>query len=219
MEKVVLIIISYLIGSIPFSYLLGKWLKGEDIRKKGSGNLGTTNAFRVFGKVIGMIVLVLDTFKGGIMVLLVKYLPFFHNLDLFHPLIYGLAAVIGHIYPVWFKFKGGKGVASSFGLMLAYDPLLACFILPIFLFVEFLTRYVSVASSIAAISSLLYVTVQHFFFHQDWYFFIVCFVLVSLIIIRHRSNYQRLKANTENRVRLFDFYDRWREKRRSQKNS
>ncbi|NLZ61800.1 MAG: glycerol-3-phosphate 1-O-acyltransferase PlsY, partial [Acholeplasmataceae bacterium] len=132
MLKFVFVILAYLIGSIPFSYLFGKLLKGEDIRRLGSGNLGATNAFRVFGKIIGFLVLVLDTAKGAVLIALLIYTRLFADLKLFHPLVYGFSAVIGHIFPIWFKFSGGKGVATSFGMLLAYNPLLAAVVIPIF---------------------------------------------------------------------------------------
>ncbi|HOW38786.1 MAG TPA: glycerol-3-phosphate acyltransferase, partial [Bacillota bacterium] len=100
------LVFAYLLGSIPFSFLYGKLFRGQDIRKLGSGNLGTTNAFRVFGKPIGFATLVSDTLKSGLLVFLMLHTPWFSGLDLFHPLVYGLASVVGHIFPVWFHFKG-----------------------------------------------------------------------------------------------------------------
>ncbi len=215
--KIGFVVIAYLIGSIPFSYLLGEWFKKEDIRKMGSGNLGTTNAYRVFGKLIGTTVLLLDTLKSGLLVLLMKYTGIFDGIELFHPLVYGLASVLGHVFPIWFKFHGGKGVASSFGLLLAYDPIMAAVILPIFLFVEFLTRYVSVASTVAALSALLFAVLSYFFIEPDIYFPVITFLAVSLIIWRHLSNYKRLMNCCENRVGIFDWYDRLKEKRKAKK--
>ncbi|MDD4184621.1 MAG: glycerol-3-phosphate 1-O-acyltransferase PlsY [Candidatus Izemoplasmatales bacterium] len=214
MEKFVFVVLAYLVGSIPFSYLLGKLIKGEDIRKKGSGNLGATNAYRVFGKLVGTLVLVLDTAKGGIIIALMMYTGIFVGYDLFHPLVYGLFAVLGHIFPIWFKFKGGKGVASSFGLLLAYNPLIAIIVIPIFILTEFLTRYVSVASTVASVFSLIYALVYVLIRQDDWIFLVVTFVIVSLIIFKHRSNYIRLRNHQENRVRLFDWFDRLLEKRK-----
>ncbi len=217
MEKVLYVLIAYLIGSIPFSYLLGKWFKGEDLRKKGSGNLGTSNAYRVLGRAIGTTVLILDTVKSGLLVFLIKYTGLFAGLDLFHPLVYGFASIIGHVYPIWFKFKGGKGVASSLGVLLVYEPIIALIVVPIFLVTEFFTRYSSVASTVASISAFLTATIIHFFFRTDWYLFIITFLAIALIIIKHKSNYQRLRNKTENRVKLFDKYDVWREKRKLNK--
>ncbi len=210
-----MVLIAYLIGSIPFSYILGKWFKGVDIRRHGSGNLGATNAFRVFGKIIGTLVLVMDTCKGGIVVALLLYTDLFSGIELFHPLIYGLAAVIGHLFPVWLGFRGGKGVASSFGMLLAYQPLIALIILPLFFLIEFLTRYVSVASTTAAIATLIYAFVQVLASNSDWPLLYITLISVVLIIWKHRSNYARIKLKTENRVAMFDRFDRWRAERKS----
>lgn len=217
MWNVFWLFIAYFLGSIPFSFLLGKWIKGENIRELGSKNLGTTNAYRVFGKAIGTAVLFFDMAKSGLIVFLFAHTDWFVEQDLFHPLVYGLFAMLGHIYPVWFKFKGGKGVASAFGMLIAYEPLLAIIILPIFLLVEYLTRYVSVASSIAAISTFFIALGKHFLINPDWDFLIVTFLAVMLILVRHRTNYERLAKGCENRVQLFDGIDRWWEARKQRK--
>ncbi len=214
MEKYLFLLLAYLLGSIPFSFLLGKWFKHEDIRKKGSGNIGTTNAYRVLGKAIGTAVLILDTLKSGIMVYLIKYTGVFSGIEMFHPLVYGFVSVLGHIYPVWFGFKGGKGVASSLGLLLVYEPVIALIVVPVFLIVEFLTRYVSVASTVAALCALTIAVLFHFLVQADIYLVITTLFAVSIIILRHQSNYQRLQSGCENRVKLFDWYDRWIESRK-----
>lgn len=201
------LLIAYLLGSVPFSYLYGKLFKGQDIRKLGSGNLGTTNAFRVFGKPIGFATLFSDTLKSGLLVFLIKYTSLFAGIALFHPLVYGVASVVGHIFPVWFRFKGGKGVAASFGLLLVYEPWIALSAVLVFLLTEYLTRYVSVSSTVGAAFTVLLVAVRNFFV-PDWPLLVATLVLVSLIVWRHRSNYKRLKAGTENRVKIFDGIDR-----------
>ncbi|HPJ23759.1 MAG TPA: glycerol-3-phosphate 1-O-acyltransferase PlsY, partial [Bacillota bacterium] len=151
MLKYVFVILAYILGSIPFSYILGRYFRHDDIRKHGSGNIGTTNAFRVFGKIIGISVLLLDTLKSGLLVFLLKNDIIFANVDMFNPLIYGFASVIGHIFPVWFKFKGGKGVACSFGLLLAYSPITAVALIPMFILITVLTRYISLASTFSTL--------------------------------------------------------------------
>jgi len=207
MIGILFVILAYLLGSIPFSYILGILIKGKDIRKFGSGNLGTTNAFRVLGKPIGFTVLILDTCKSGLLVALMLYTNLFSGLELFHPLVYGLASVIGHVYPIWFKFKGGKGVASSFGLLIAYNPWIGVIILPVFLITEYCSRYVSVSSTVSALLTLFLVVVLHFTYQADLVLVIITLLAVSIIIIRHRGNYVRLKNGTENRVKLFDKLD------------
>lgn len=201
------LLFAYLLGSVPFSYLYGKLFKGQDIRQLGSGNLGTTNAFRVFGKPIGFATLFSDTLKSGLLVFLIRYTGLFAGLDLFHPLVYGVASVVGHIFPVWFRFKGGKGVAASFGLLLVYEPWIALAAVSVFLLTEYLTRYVSVSSTVAAGFTILLVAFRMFFV-PDWALLFATLVLVALIVWRHKSNYRRLKAGTENRVKIFDGIDR-----------
>jgi glycerol-3-phosphate acyltransferase PlsY len=203
MFKFVLVIIAYLIGSIPFSYILGKFIKKDDIRKHGSGNLGTTNAYRVFGKVIGTLVLVLDTLKGGLIVFLLQKNLIFYNIELLHPLVYGFAAVLGHVFPVWFKFKGGKGVATSFGLLVGYSPILALSILPAFLVIELATRYVSIASVVSTLLAF-YCGISLYFGsvyeHYDLTFVIVLFLAVVLIFWRHKDNFHMIRQGTENKI-------------------
>ncbi len=232
MWKFVFILIAYLIGSIPFSYILGKSIKHEDIRKFGSGNIGTSNAFRVFGKLIGVIVLLLDTSKGGIMVFLLKYT---HTMDWLNigsnfvndfSLIYGFAAVLGHVFPVWFKFRGGKGVATSFGLLLAYSPIVAVVLIPIFLGTVITTHYASLASTG---TTVVYMVVAYtlFFthFHPEIYdltYVIITTLATFLILIRHSSNFVRIKKGNENRTQIFvklDAYlERKKQERRQKKN-
>lgn len=219
MLKYVLVIVAYLIGSIPFSYLLGRSIKHEDIRKYGSGNLGTTNAYRVFGKVIGTSVLILDTLKGGLMVFLIQNNLLFPSTELFHPLIYGFAAVIGHIFPVWFKFKGGKGVATSFGLLLAYSPVLALIMVALFILIQLISRYVSVASCgstlITAIVGLVLYLIGTFPAF-DLTFVVILILTTILIFIRHRSNFERIRNHTESKIGISDKLDRLFKKKNSQ---
>ena len=207
MVKYLLVLFAYLIGSIPFSFILGKVFKGQDIRKLGSGNLGATNAFRVFGKPIGFAVLILDTLKSGFLVFLIINTSLFQSVELFPAIIYGFVSVLGHVFPVWFKFKGGKGVASSFGLLLIYSPFVALGMVTAFIITEYITRYVSVSSTVAAILAFATVVILHFFVTPDLVFVIVTGLAALLIIVRHRSNYTRLKMGTENRVKLFDKID------------
>lgn len=207
MVKFLFVLFAYLIGSIPFSYILGKIFKGQDIRKLGSGNLGATNAFRVFGKPIGFAVLILDTLKSGFLVFLMLNTPVFDSLVLFPAIVYGFVAILGHVFPIWFKFKGGKGVASSFGLLLIYSPFIALGMVTAFIVTEYITRYVSVSSTVAAVLAFLTVIFVHIFVTPDLVFVIVTGLSTLLIIVRHRSNYKRLKMGTENRVKLFDKLD------------
>ncbi len=209
MTKYLLLLIAYLLGSIPFSFLLGKIFRGQDIRKLGSGNMGTSNAFRCFGKPIGFTVLFADTLKSGLIVFLMVQTGLFDGVELFHPLFYGFASVLGHVFPIWFKFKGGKGVATAFGLLLTYQPLLGLGMVLAFLITEYITRYVSVASTVSSI--LAFITVSIMFILSPVYdnliFMIITGLTMIVIIVRHKSNYKRLKSGTENRVKLFDKLD------------
>ncbi len=213
MEKFILIIVAYFLGSIPFSYLFGKVFKGIDLRKHGSGNLGGTNAFRVLGKPIGFAVSILDVLKSGLIVFLMLNTSLFSQGDYFHPLIYGFISVLGHVYPIWFRFKGGKGVATSFGLLIAYNPILAVALALVFFITEYLTRYVSVSSTVAISSAVLISIVIHIEYQQDLMLVIISALCAAIVIYAHRSNYRRLRLGTENRVKVFDKIDRFLEKR------
>ncbi len=219
MLKFLLILIAYLIGSIPFSYILGKYIKHKDIRKLGSGNIGTTNSFRVFGKMIGVLVLILDTAKGGIFVFLIKNTNVFDSWNLFSSsLIYGFAAVLGHVFPVWFKFKGGKGVATSFGLLLAYSPVVAIVLLPIFIGTEIVTRYVSLASTGTTVVYLV-VALTLFFTGYKPELYNLTYVIITtlatlLILVRHKSNFERIQNGNENQVKIFDKFDAYLDRKK-----
>ena len=217
MEQYLLLLIAYLFGSIPFSYLFGKIFKGIDLRKHGSGNLGGTNAFRVLGKPIGFAVSILDVLKSGVIVFLMVYTSLFQDGSYFHPLVYGFCSVLGHVYPVWFKFKGGKGVATSFGLLLGYLPILAVALALVFFITEYLTRYVSVASTVSILSAVLISLVIHIQYQQDLWLVIVSFLCASIVVYAHRANYERLRKGTENRVKVFDKIDQFLEKRQHEK--
>lgn len=219
MLKYILVIVAYLIGSIPFSYILGKTVKKKDIRKAGSGNIGTTNAYRVLGKTIGTIVLIFDTLKGGLIVFLVQKNVFPAEWGLLHPMIYGFASVLGHVFPIWLKFKGGKGVATSFGLILGYSPLLALAILPVFIVIELFTRYVSVASVVTTIVALYAGMGVYFgekYPHYDLTFVLICFLMVVLIFYKHKDNFHRIRQGVENKIKL-DLSDKVRAYREHKK--
>lgn len=205
MLKYLLVLVAYLLGSIPFSYLLGKYIKHDDIRQHGSGNIGTTNAFRVFGKMIGITVLVFDTIKSGLLVFLLKNDLLFADIELFHPLIYGFASVLGHVFPVWLKFRGGKGVATSFGLLLAYSPITALALIPLFIATTILTRYVSLASTFSTVTAAYLGTFLYIYSDNpdyDLMFMIILILATILIFIRHGSNFMRIRKGTENKIKF-----------------
>ena len=192
---------SYLIGSIPFGYLAGR-LCGIDIRTKGSGNIGATNALRVLGKKWGYAVFLLDFLKAW---LPVKLALGWGIALMVHPAsapgaLAGLCALLGHSFPVWLGFKGGKGIASSAGVMVGLFSLavfLVCLGMWLLLFT--VTRYVSIASIVAAVSLPAAVGILVLLHRADWLGFTVSVVMAALAIWRHRSNIVRLRAGTEPR--------------------
>lgn len=203
MIKYLFILLAYLIGSIPFSYILGKYIKKDDIRKHGSGNLGTTNAFRVFGAVIGISVLILDTLKSGLFILFIEHTNLFEGVEMFPSLIYGAVAVIGHVFPIWMKFKGGKGVASAFGVLLFYYWPLAIGLLPFFIITLKVSKYASLASTVATTLAFLVGLVLYLIdFSEvfDLLFVVTTGVMLIIILFKHRSNFRRILDGNENKV-------------------
>jgi glycerol-3-phosphate acyltransferase PlsY len=204
---------AYLLGSIPFGYLVAK-ARGVDIRSVGSGNIGATNAMRVLGKPAGIFVLVMDALKGYLACTILPPLvfntlaPHFYGLAVFFQsepvemqtrltIIAGISAVLGHNYTCWLKFKGGKGIATTAGVYLALAPCAVLVALVVFILVLLLTKYVSVGSIVAAVA--LPVTVWAMTPH-NLLLGIATTALGALAIWKHKSNLQRLMAGTENRI-------------------
>lgn len=198
MNTVIILVIAYLLGSIPSALWIGKLLYKTDIRKHGSGNLGGTNTFRTLGVKAGLIVSILDILKGTAATLL-PLLPFFSNTDV-HPLILGVLAVIGHMFPIFAQFKGGKAVATSGGVLLAYHWPLFVIMLAGFFIVLKLTKMVSLTSMILAMLGLLYTVLYNIFYRVDIPLLIVIILLATFILYRHRANMTRIKAGTEPKV-------------------
>lgn len=200
MKTAILLVIAYLLGSIPSGIWIGKIFFQKDIREFGSGNSGTTNTFRVLGKTAGLVVFAMDLLKGT----LATCLPMIFHLDI-NPLWFGLVAVIGHTLPVFAGFKGGKAVATSAGMLLGFAPLFFIYSLVFFLIILYITSMVSAAS----ITSAIFVTLSSILLPYVWptilpdhnlLFTLICLVLTCYIIYRHRENIQRIKSGTENRV-------------------
>lgn len=190
----------YLLGSIPSGVWLGKIFYHKDIRQFGSGNMGTTNTFRVLGKKAGFVVFVLDILKGAI----ATSLPIWLGLSL-NPLWCGIAAIIGHTFPIFAKFKGGKAVATSAGMLLGYYPPFFLLALGLFLVILFLTSTVSLTSILTAILVTLLTLVLPKFLpillpQQDYFLTLIAFLVTVFIIYRHKDNLKRIKNSTENRV-------------------
>lgn len=191
MENIILLLIlSYLIGSIPFSLLIGKMFYKIDIREHGSGNIGTTNTFRILGKKAGIVVLILDIFKGAVPV----YITILLAVDI-HIFIPGLISAIGHVYSIFLKFRGGKAVATGAGAVLAYNPLVFIILVSAFLITLKLSKYVSLSSIVAAIF-FMFVSLLL----QDPLIIAFAFILGLVIIVRHISNIKRIIDGTESKI-------------------
>ena len=194
----ILAVAAYLVGSIPTGFLVAKAM-GVDIRAVGSGNIGATNAFRILGKGPGSFVLLFDAFKGWSAVMLLVPLiagwNFCEDCESVR-LLAGLAAVVGHNYTCWLKFKGGKGIATSAGVLLAWMPPVLLTILAVWIVVFYASKYVSLASVAAAVA----LPISALAWRYSWTYFGVSLCLAILAIYKHKPNIQRLIAGTENRV-------------------
>ena len=195
------LLLGYLLGSIPSGYLAGRWCKGIDLRELGSGSTGATNVLRQVGKGPALVVFVIDVAKGAAAVLLAASLTQGEPLGDWIQVAAGLAALAGHIWPLWLGFKGGKAVATGFGLFLglAWPVGLACF--GVFLTTITLFRIVSLSSVVAAISLPLLMAVGLTAAgSESTAKLVVALVAMTLVIWRHRSNLQRIMAGTEPRL-------------------
>ena len=199
MTIIILLLLAYLIGSIPSGLWVGKIFYNTDIREHGSGNLGGTNTFRTLGKKAGLVVTIMDILKGTAATILVS-LPFFEATNV-HPLVLGILAVIGHMYPVFAGFKGGKAVATSGGILLAYNwPLFVILVIGFFIVLK-LTKMVSLTSMILSGVALIYSIVYYFTIDNDWPLIALILLLGGFIFYRHRSNIKRIKEGTEPKVK------------------
>lgn len=198
------IIISYLIGGIPFGYLIAV-AKGIDIRTQGSGNIGATNVGRVLGKKYGLIIFILDMLKGFIAVFLIPMLisdiKFPTTPDNLLVILCGFCAVLGHAFPVYLKFKGGKAVATSFGVFIWLVPISIAIAFGVWLLTVIVTRYVSLGSMIGSMAlTVAIVVVVNSPFGDNVYLTAMSVAVAILIIARHTSNIQRIIAGTEKKV-------------------
>ena len=209
MKEFLLIITAYLIGSIPTALLISRKYFGIDIREYGSGNMGATNAFRILGSKFGTIIMVLDVLKGMLAVGLFYLLPFYVSNEFERTnfmIALGLSAVIGHIFPVFADFKGGKGVATLLGMILAIQPYVALTCIGVFLIVLFLTRYVSLSSILGAV--MLPICVLWIWNEDELTYRIFALLVAIMVIITHQKNITRLIKGAENRVPILKYRDR-----------
>lgn len=214
MKEFLLLIFAYLIGSIPTALIVSRSFFKIDIREYGSGNMGATNTFRVLGSKFGTIVMVGDVLKGMLAVALYNLLPYYieNPIDRTNLMIgLGLAAVVGHIYPIWAQFKGGKGVATLFGMVLAIQPLVAVNCVAVFLLVLYLTRYVSLSSILAGIA--LPICVLWIYNEKEIFYRVFAIAVSALIILTHQKNIGRLIRGNEGRVPILKHRDRRKKKK------
>jgi len=204
-----LMVLSYFLGSIPSGLIIGKVFKNIDIRQHGSKNTGATNAIRVLGFKYGVWAFVFDMAKGAMVIFIVFLLgPTYYIVSDFEiniASVYGMMAVLGHVWPIYINFKGGKAVATSAGMIFAIEPFVAIAVIIIFFIVFFTIRIVSLSSTIAAISALIYFIFRTFVeigrpnFNQATRIMdlVIVVILATIIFIRHRANYKRLAMGTE----------------------
>jgi acyl phosphate:glycerol-3-phosphate acyltransferase len=194
------ITIAYLLGSIPFGYLLVMAFRNEDIRNTGSGNIGATNVIRSGSKLLGILTLILDVLKGFVAVFLAQHIAAPLGAPQVHDVVVAaaVAAVLGHVFPIWLRFRGGKGVATALGVFLALVPMTTVlYLLAVFLVIVLFTRYVSLASIVAA-AAFPFFALPIAAIRTP--IVITGYILIPLIVIlKHHQNIRRLLAGTENR--------------------
>lgn len=194
---ILMFILSYLIGSLVPGFWVGKIFYHKDIRDEGSGNIGTTNSFRVLGIRAGIAVLALDMLKGtaaGLLTLL------FHSS--INPMLVGIGAILGHTFSIWIGFKGGKAVATSAGVLLAYNPIFFIIIISIFVILLSISSMVSLSSMISFSCAVLISLYYH-----DWILTIVATILTIFVFYRHRTNISRIRNGTESTIPFGWYYN------------
>ena len=215
MNEIALIVIAYLIGSVPTAVWVSKFFFGIDIRDFGSGNAGATNTYRVLGAKWGTFVMVVDMLKAIIAVKLAFLLPYSFESDLYlvnMQLGLGLAAVIGHIFPIWANFKGGKGVAALFGMVLGIQPNVALSCVGVFLLVLYLTRWVSLSSILASVAFPIFILVV--FNEPEHLYRIFAITVAMLVLLTHQKNIGGILRGDESKVPILKHRDRRRQRNR-----
>ncbi|HWI48178.1 MAG TPA: glycerol-3-phosphate 1-O-acyltransferase PlsY [Rummeliibacillus sp.] len=197
MDMIFVLVLAYLIGSIPSGLWIGQIFYKTDIRKHGSGNLGATNTFRVLGKKAGAVVTIMDILKGTVATLL-PTLAVFSNSGV-HPLIAGVVAVFGHMYPIFAGFRGGKAVATSAGILLGYHWPIFILLVVAFLLCLKVYKMVSLASMFAAVVAFIYALI-YAILEKEYLLLIIITIIVVFIFYRHRTNISRIKHGTEPKI-------------------
>lgn len=200
---IALLVTAYLLGSIPSAVWWGKRYYGIDVREFGSGNAGATNTFRVLGKKAGIPVLFIDIIKGTSAVLLAFLSPFVFESNQFVNLQLGLgiAALVGHVFPIFAGFRGGKGVATILGIVICLTPITSLMVLGVFLIVLLATRYVSLSSMTAGLSFPFFLNIV--LKNQNQTLLIFSLFVAALLIVTHKKNIARLLKRQETKVNLF----------------
>ena len=194
------LILAYLLGSIPTGLWIGQIFFKKNLREYGSGNTGTTNTFRILGKTAGTVTFAIDFLKGTLATLL----PLLLHINGISPMIFGLLAVLGHTFPIYAEFKGGKAVATSAGVVLGFSPLFFSYLIIIFIVTLYLGSMISLASIVVAgfaiISVLIFPLLGIILPSYDLLFTLIIILLASIILIRHRDNMERIKNKSENLI-------------------
>ena len=214
MNEILLIILAYLIGSIPTSVWVSKYFFNIDIRDYGSGNAGATNTYRVLGSKWGTFVMIVDMLKAIVAVKLAFLLPYSFESDLYlinMQLGLGLAAVLGHIFPIWAEFRGGKGVATLFGMVLGIQANVALCCVGVFILVLYLTRWVSLSSILASIAFPVFILV--IFNEPEKLYRVFAIAVALLVLFTHQKNISRLLKGSESRVPILKHRDKRRQKK------
>lgn len=195
---IIITIFAYLIGSIPTAVWYGKVFHGIDVREYGSGNAGATNSLRTLGKKAGIIVLVIDFLKGFLAVSVAFY--FTSETTPYLSLIAGIMVIIGHIFPIFAQFRGGKGVATAMGVLVATFPWAALGCLIAFLVIVYFTKYVSLGSMLGAMAFPIQLTFNFWNNNADLYTITFSWLVFIILVITHRKNIQKLLKGTENKI-------------------
>jgi len=215
MNELLLIVLAYLIGSTPTSVWVSKYFFDIDIRDYGSGNAGATNTYRILGPRWGTFVMIIDMLKGIIAVKLALLLPaYIDNETQLQTLQIGLglAAVVGHIFPIWAEFRGGKGIATLFGIVLGISPWTALSCVGVFLLVLYLTRFVSLSSMLASIAFPVFILI--IFNVENHAYRIFAIAVALMVLLTHQKNIGRLLKGSESKVPILKHRDRRRQRRR-----
>jgi glycerol-3-phosphate acyltransferase PlsY len=217
MKEVLLIVLAYLIGSVPTAIWVSRGFFGIDIREYGSGNAGATNTFRVLGSRWGTFVMSVDVIKGIVATSLYILMPYYLHDETERTNFMvglGLAAVVGHIFPIWADFRGGKGVATLFGMIIAIQPLAAVCCVAVFLLVLYLTRFVSLSSILASVAFAVFIL--YIFDAKETLYRGFAIAVALMVVLTHQKNITRLLKGNENKVPILKYRDRRRARKSAQ---